>query len=141
VGRAQVLGTWFRKGLGISSTRGDRSIVVVELLGEGGCYMLIGREAIDGTWQFKVDGCDQTPALINEEPIIRRGDWAPTLQDVLSQINRRWYRLRASDVHSKFQTALLAEVTLRMLEHTDENGHLAPHLGDIYQRPQKICGA
>jgi hypothetical protein len=140
VGRAQVLGTGFRKGLSISTNRDDRSIVVVELLGEGGGYTIIGREVTDGAWQFKVDGSDMTPALINEEPIVRRGDWVPTLQDVFGQINRGWYRLRAREVHPKFQTALLAEVTQHMLEHTDENGQLAPHLGDTYRRWQEVCG-
>ncbi|HVO47514.1 MAG TPA: hypothetical protein VMT29_14400 [Steroidobacteraceae bacterium] len=72
----------------------DRPIVVVKLLGEGGGYTILGREETDGTWQFKVDGYgyDMTP-LIDEEPIVRRGDWVPTLQDVLGQIDRGWYRL------------------------------------------------
>jgi hypothetical protein len=120
--------------------RTDGSIVVVKLLGEGGGYTILGREETDGAWQFKVDGYDVTPALIDGEPIVRRGDWVPTLQDVLSQINRGWYRLRAREVHPAFQTALLAEVTQHMLAHAAENGKLAPYLRDTYQRWQKICG-
>src|SRR6184192_4027302 len=94
------------RGLGMSTARDDGSIVVVELLGEGGGYTILGREVSDGAWQFKVDGYDMTPALIDEEPIARRGDWVPTLQDVLGQINRDWYRLHARELHPKFQTAL-----------------------------------
>jgi hypothetical protein len=122
------------------STRDDGSIVIVELLGEGGSYTILGREATDGAWQFKVDGYDVTPTLIDEKPIVRRGDWVPTLQDVLGQINRGWYRLHAREVHSTFQTALLAEVTQCMLKHNTENGELAPHLQDAYRRWQRICG-
>jgi hypothetical protein len=124
----------------VSTTRDDGSIVVVELLGEGGGYTILGREVTDGAWQFKVDGYDVTPALIEEKPIVRRGDWVPTLQDVLGQINRGWHRLRARGVHPTFQTAVLAEVTQRMLMHTGENGELAPHLRDTYRRWQKVCG-
>jgi hypothetical protein len=94
----------------------------------------------DGAWWFKVDGYDMTPALIDEESIVRRGDWVATLQDVLSQINRGWYRLRAREVHPKFQTALLAEVTQCMRNHIVENGELAPRLRDPYRRWQKVCG-
>lgn len=140
MGRAQVFGTRFRRGLGISTPRDDGSIVVVELLGEGGGYTILGRAATDGAWRFKVDGYDMTPALIDEEPIVRRGDWVPTLQDVLSQINRGWYRLRAREVYPKFQTALLAEVTQHMLEHIGDNGELTPHLRDTYRRWQEVCG-
>jgi hypothetical protein len=124
----------------MSTARDDGSIVVVELLGEGGGYTILGRETSDGAWQFKVDGYDMTPALIDEEPIVRRGDWVPTVQDVLGQINRGWYRLCARRVHPRFQTALLAEVTQHMLKHTGENGELAPYLGDTYRRWQKVCG-
>ncbi len=106
MGRAQIFGTRIRRGLGIGTTRDDGgAIVVVELLGEGGGYTILGRAVTDCTWWFKVDGCDMTPALIDEEPILRRGNWVPTLQDVLSQINRGWYRLRAREVHPKFRKA------------------------------------
>jgi hypothetical protein len=124
----------------MSTTRGDGAIVVVELLGEGGGYTILGRQAADGIWQFKVDGYDATPALIDEEPIVRRGDWVLTLQDVLGQINRGWYRLRARQVHPMFQTALLAEVTQRMLEQTGKSGKLASYLQDTYRSWQKVCG-
>jgi hypothetical protein len=73
VGRAQVFGTRFRKELSISTVRHDGSIVVVDLLSEGS-YTIIGREVIDVTWQYKFDTCDMTPALINAEPIIHRGE-------------------------------------------------------------------
>jgi hypothetical protein len=109
----------------MSTIRDDGSVVVLELLGEGGGYRILGREVTDGAWQFKVDRYDMTLALIDEESIVRRGDWVPTLQDVLGQINRSWYRLSAREVHPKFQTALLAEVTQRMLKHTGENGERA----------------
>jgi hypothetical protein len=140
VGRAQVFGTRFTRGRGISTARDDGSIVVVELLAEGGGYTILGRVATDGAWRFKVDGYDMTPALIDEEPIVRRGDWVPTLQDVIGQISRGWYRRRAQEVHPMFQTALLAEVTQRMLNHIAENGELAPRLRDTYRRWQKVCG-
>jgi hypothetical protein len=124
----------------VITSRTDGSIVVVKLLGEGGGYTILGREETNGAWQFKVDGYDVTPALIDEEPIVRRGDWVPALQQVLSQINRGWYRLRAREVHPKFQTALLAEVTQHILLHTAEDGELAPYLRDAYRRWQEICG-
>jgi hypothetical protein len=114
--------------------------VIVELLGEGGGYTILGHEAADGAWRFNVDGYDMTPSLIDEAPILRRGDCVPTLQEVLGQINRGWYRLRAQQMHPKFQTALLAEVTQRMLTHIGEDGELAPQLRDTYQRWQRICG-
>ena len=140
MGRSPVFGTRFRRGLDITATRDDGSIIVVELLGEGGGYTILGHEAADGAWRFKVDGYDMTPSLIDEAPILRRGDWVPTLQEVLSQINRGWYRLRAKEVHPTFQTALLAEVTQHMLTHIEEEGELVPPLRDTYQRWQKICG-
>jgi hypothetical protein len=124
----------------MNTPRDDGSVVVVKVLGEGGGYTILGREVADGTWQFKVDGYDVTPALIDEQPIVRHGAWVPTLQDVLGQINRGWYRLRGREVHPRFQTALLAEVTQRMLDHTAKNGKLAPYLADTYRRWQKICG-
>jgi isoquinoline 1-oxidoreductase subunit beta len=57
-------------GLRVSTTRDDGSIVVIELLGEGGGYTILGREVTDDAWQFKVDGYDVTPALIDEEPLL-----------------------------------------------------------------------
>jgi hypothetical protein len=124
----------------VTTARGDGSVVVVELLGEGGGYTILGHEVADGAWEFKVDGYDVTPTLIDEKPIVRRGDWVSTLHAVLDQINRGWYRLRAREVHPRFQNALLAEVTQHMLTHTGENGVLAPYLQDTFQRWQKICG-
>lgn len=68
-------------------SRNDGSIVVVELPREGGGHTILGREATDGAWQFKIDGYGVTPAPIDEEPIVCRGDWVPTLQGALGQIN------------------------------------------------------
>jgi hypothetical protein len=58
---------------------------------------------------------------------------------VLGQINRGWYRLHPRDLHPKFQTAVLAEVTQHMLD-ARENGRLDPHLERAYRRWQEICG-
>lgn len=119
---------------------GERDVVIVSLGGEGGGYTILGRQRSDEAWEFKVDGYDATPELIGEEAVVRRGDWVPTLQDVLGQINRSWYRLFAREVHPAFQVALLSEVTRCMLQHTDEAGSLAPSLVEPYRRWQRICG-
>jgi hypothetical protein len=140
VGRAKIFGTRIRGGRGISASSDEETVVIVELLGEGGGYTILGLKETDGAWRFKIDGYDATPSLIDAEAIVRRGDWVPTLQDALGQINRGWYRLRAREVHPKFQTALLAEVTQHMLKHLGDNGKLTPHFRDTYQRWQKVCG-
>jgi hypothetical protein len=141
VGRAQVFGARFRRRFDISATRNDGSIVVVDLCGEGGGYTILGCERIGGAWQFKVDGYDVTPALIDDKPAtVRRGDWVPTLQDVLGQINHGWYFLHARNVNPQFQTALLAEVTQRILNYINEHGELDSHHRNAYQRWQTVCG-
>lgn len=110
--------------------------VILSVAGEGGGYTILGRCDERGIWEFRADGYDWTPQLLGEDAHEREGNWVPTLEIALGQINRAWPRLRPRKVHPTFRTAVLTEV-FRVI---NADGEIDLYEERTFRRWQQICG-
>lgn len=76
---------------------------ILELGGEGGGYTIQSTTSHAGRlFRIESSGMQWDPDTNEEVGFIRHGAWHPLLEDVIAELNPRWYLLHPIEVHPQF---------------------------------------
>jgi hypothetical protein len=90
--------------------------IILQVGAEGGSHSVYGTRTADG-WRFHTRLVDQTPLLLDEEPIEVESPRVAELQVALAQLARgKWRRFIPLKVHPEFRTAIWEAVNQRAEE-------------------------
>lgn len=80
---------------------------IVLSLGTAGGSLQIYRAMIDGKFMFKMTKDDQTPTLLDEDPIHSETTWLPDIQAALDTCRWPWNRFYPMFVHDEYRVQIL----------------------------------